>query len=155
MNELQHAIVYSQTADVALGFISSTSHMSPHRRIGMHDYEESNHAFGSNSDSPIHGHGRGRGRGRPQHGLAQGHGGPMIHRGGSPYHNPREGRGPQRFGQNRSPHGGRGNFNDESFIPRELFQQISPTQRSVNTSGKAGAQIPHLPLGDDSSPRGR
>jgi hypothetical protein len=24
----------------------------------------------------------------------------------------------------------------------------------VNTSGKAGAQIPHLPLGDDSSPRG-
>jgi hypothetical protein len=25
----------------------------------------------------------------------------------------------------------------------------------VNTSGKAGAQIPHLPLGDDSSPRGR
>jgi hypothetical protein len=26
---------------------------------------------------------------------------------------------------------------------------------SVNTSGKAGAQILHLPLGDDSSPRGR
>jgi hypothetical protein len=25
---------------------------------------------------------------------------------------------------------------------------------SVNTSGKAGAQIPHLPLGDDSSPSG-
>jgi hypothetical protein len=25
----------------------------------------------------------------------------------------------------------------------------------VNTSGKTGAQIPHLPLGDDSSPRGR
>jgi hypothetical protein len=25
----------------------------------------------------------------------------------------------------------------------------------VNTSGKAGAQIPHLPLGDDSSPHGR
>jgi hypothetical protein len=25
----------------------------------------------------------------------------------------------------------------------------------VNTLGKAGAQIPHLPLGDDSSPRGR
>jgi hypothetical protein len=24
----------------------------------------------------------------------------------------------------------------------------------VNTSGKAGAQIPHPPLGDDSSPRG-
>jgi hypothetical protein len=26
---------------------------------------------------------------------------------------------------------------------------------NVNTSGKAGAQIPHLPLEDDSSPRGR
>jgi hypothetical protein len=25
----------------------------------------------------------------------------------------------------------------------------------VNTSGKAGAQIPHVPLGDDSSRRGR
>jgi hypothetical protein len=24
--------------------------------------------------------------------------------------------------------------------------------QAVNTSGKAGAQIPHLPLGDDSSP---
>jgi hypothetical protein len=33
----------------------------------------------------------------------------------------------------------------------------SPTLRDdfVNTSGKAGAQIPHLPLGDDSSPWGR
>jgi hypothetical protein len=27
--------------------------------------------------------------------------------------------------------------------------------RGVNTSGKAGAQIPHPPLGDDSSPWGR
>jgi hypothetical protein len=26
---------------------------------------------------------------------------------------------------------------------------------TVNTSGKAGAQLPHLPLGDDSSPWGR
>jgi hypothetical protein len=26
---------------------------------------------------------------------------------------------------------------------------------AVKTSGKAGAQIPHLPLGDDSSPWGR
>jgi hypothetical protein len=26
---------------------------------------------------------------------------------------------------------------------------------AVNTSGKAGAQIPHLPLGDDSSPWGK
>jgi hypothetical protein len=95
----------------------------------MHDYEESNHAFGSNSDNPIRG--SGRGRGRPQHGFAQGHGGPTRRRGGSPYHSSRGGRGLQRFGQNRSPRVGRGNFNDESFIPRELFQQFSPTQRSI------------------------
>jgi hypothetical protein len=101
----------------------------------MHDCEESYHAFGSNSDSPIRGRGRDRGRGRQQHGFDQGHGGPMRKRGGSPYHSPRGGRGPQRFGQNRSPRGGRGNFNDESFIPRELFQQLSPTQRSIFLRG--------------------
>jgi hypothetical protein len=39
MNDLQQAIVYAKTADVALGFISSTSHMTPRRRIGMHDSE--------------------------------------------------------------------------------------------------------------------
>jgi hypothetical protein len=33
MNDLQLAIVYANTAAVALGFISSTSHMSPRRRI--------------------------------------------------------------------------------------------------------------------------
>jgi hypothetical protein len=31
----------------------------------------------------------------------------------------------------------------------------SSMQSYVNTSGKAGAQIPHLPLGDDASPCGR
>jgi hypothetical protein len=30
-----------------------------------------------------------------------------------------------------------------------------PVMKRVNTSGKAGAQIPQLPLGDDSSPWGR
>jgi hypothetical protein len=60
----------------------------------------------------------------------------MRQRGGSPYHSPREGRGPQRFVQNRSSRGGRGNFNDESFIPRELFQQLSPTQRSIFLRGR-------------------
>jgi hypothetical protein len=68
MNDLQLAIVYANTAAVALGFISSTSHMSHQRRIGMHASEESNHAFGSNTDSTIRG--RGRGRGRPQYGFA-------------------------------------------------------------------------------------
>jgi hypothetical protein len=58
MNDLQLAIVYAKTAAASIGFISSTSHMSPRRRIGMHDFEESNHAFGSNSDNPIHGRGR-------------------------------------------------------------------------------------------------
>jgi hypothetical protein len=29
------------------------------------------------------------------------------------------------------------------------------TRVGVNTSGKAGAQVPHLPLGDDSNPWGR
>jgi hypothetical protein len=33
--------------------------------------------------------------------------------------------------------------------------QDSALRGCVNTSGKAGAQIPHPPLGDDSSPRGR
>jgi hypothetical protein len=33
--------------------------------------------------------------------------------------------------------------------------RIGRSLRPVNTSGKAGAQIPHLPLGDDSSPWGR
>jgi hypothetical protein len=31
----------------------------------------------------------------------------------------------------------------------------SEQSNAVNTSGKAGAQIPQLPLGDDSSPWGR
>jgi hypothetical protein len=34
-------------------------------------------------------------------------------------------------------------------------QWVEKRIRFVNTSGKAGAQIPHLPLGDDSSPWGR
>jgi hypothetical protein len=62
MNSLQLEIVYSKTAAVALGSISSTSPMSPRQRIVMNDSEDSNHAFGSNSGSPIRGHGRGRGR---------------------------------------------------------------------------------------------
>jgi hypothetical protein len=99
MNDLQLAILHANTSDVALGFISSTNHKSPRRRILMHNYEESNHAFGSKSDNPIHGRGRGRGRGRPQNGFVQGHSGPTRQRGGSPYHSPRGGRGQQRVGQ--------------------------------------------------------
>jgi hypothetical protein len=88
MNDLQLAIMYANTAAVALGFNSSTSHMSPRRRILMHDSEESNHAFGSNNNSPIRVRGCGRGRGRPQHRFVQGHVSPLRQRGGSPYNRP-------------------------------------------------------------------
>jgi hypothetical protein len=44
----------------------------------------------------------------------------------------------------------------------KMWQKVSPLRggplvgkHSVNTSGKAGAQLPQLPLGDDSSPWGR
>jgi hypothetical protein len=43
---------------------------------------------------------------------------------------------------------------DEHPINRKGIRD-SALRGCVNTSGKAGAQIPHLPLGDDSSPRGR
>jgi hypothetical protein len=43
---------------------------------------------------------------------------------------------------------------DEQPINRKGIRD-SAMRGCVNTSGKAGAQIPHLPLGDDSSPRGR
>jgi hypothetical protein len=43
---------------------------------------------------------------------------------------------------------------DERPINRKGIRD-SALRGCVNTSGKAGAQIPHLPLGDDSSPRGR
>jgi hypothetical protein len=38
---------------------------------------------------------------------------------------------------------------------RDLVEESVRALEAVNTSGKAGAQIPHLPLGDDSSPWGR
>jgi hypothetical protein len=37
------------------------------------------------------------------------------------------------------------------FTANDVEYQLAP----VNTSGKAGAQIPHLPLGNDSPPWGR
>jgi hypothetical protein len=43
---------------------------------------------------------------------------------------------------------------DERPINREGIRD-SALRGCANTSGKAGAQIPHLPLGDDSSPWGR
>jgi hypothetical protein len=43
---------------------------------------------------------------------------------------------------------------DERPINRKGIRD-SALRGCVNTSGKAGAQIPHLPLGDDSSPWGR
>jgi hypothetical protein len=44
----------------------------------------------------------------------------------------------------------------DSFLMENFIQQgASSPEVIVNTSGKAGAQIPHPPLGDYSSPRGR
>jgi hypothetical protein len=43
---------------------------------------------------------------------------------------------------------------DEQPINRKGIRD-SALRGCVNTSGKAGAQIPHLPLGDDASPCGR
>jgi hypothetical protein len=55
-----------------------------------------------------------------------------------------------------SMHSGSGNKLDNSDHS-ELGDHVGSWIRVffVNTSGKAGAQIPHLPLGDDSYPRGR
>jgi hypothetical protein len=43
---------------------------------------------------------------------------------------------------------------DERLINRKVIRDYA-LRGCVNTSGKAGAQITHLPLGYDSSPRGR
>jgi hypothetical protein len=43
---------------------------------------------------------------------------------------------------------------DQQLINRKGIRD-SALRMCVNTSGKAGAQLPRLPLGDDSSPRGR
>jgi hypothetical protein len=41
------------------------------------------------------------------------------------------------------------------FILSLVFSTGMKSKYLVNTSGKAGSQIPQLPLGDDSSPWGR
>jgi hypothetical protein len=73
MNNLQLAIVYAKTAAAALGFISSTSHLSPRRRIGLIASDDSPRNEVRQGGGPIRGrnHGRNRGRGRPDHGFTQ------------------------------------------------------------------------------------
>jgi hypothetical protein len=46
--------------------------------------------------------------------------------------------------------------NTGDFCPEKLclVDRVEATENHVNTSGKAGAQIIHPPLGDDSSPLG-
>jgi hypothetical protein len=39
--------------------------------------------------------------------------------------------------------------------PFHIYTDVSDTQLGVNTSGNASAQIPQLPLGDNSPPWGR
>jgi hypothetical protein len=48
------------------------------------------------------------------------------------------------------------NMTHVAYIPTSKSNLFSLTRMGniVNTSGKAGAQILHLPLGDDSSPSG-
>jgi hypothetical protein len=47
------------------------------------------------------------------------------------------------------------NSTDYRILNETIKQKRSKSMDIVNTSGKAGAQIPQLPLGDDSSPWGR
>jgi hypothetical protein len=54
----------------------------------------------------------------------------------------------------------KGNVLTDEELTRKRMSDVHRTpskedSKPANTSGKAGAQIPHLPLGDDSSPRGR
>jgi hypothetical protein len=44
---------------------------------------------------------------------------------------------------------------DELIMDEYHESSMDEWVRDVNTSGKASAQIPHLPLGDDSSPWGK
>jgi hypothetical protein len=44
---------------------------------------------------------------------------------------------------------------NKDYLTEELDESKKNVRLYVNTSGKAGAQIPHLPPGDDSSPWGR
>jgi hypothetical protein len=53
MNNLQLAIVYKKTEAVALGFLSSMSHLSPRRHIGMTDSEEPTRGYGCPGGGPV------------------------------------------------------------------------------------------------------
>jgi hypothetical protein len=147
MNNLQLAIVYAKTAAAALGLISSTSHVSPIRQIGLTASNDSPCNEGRQGSGPIRGRNRGRnhgrnrgrnhGRGRPDHGFTQRDRTPTKTWGRNPYHSTQGGRGRGFPGlnQNRSPRGGRGGNIDETLIPRNLFDQLSPTQRSIFLRG--------------------
>jgi hypothetical protein len=58
--------VYAKIAAAALGFISSTIHLSPRCRIGMTDSEEPARGSGHHGGGTLQGHGRGRDPG-PDH----------------------------------------------------------------------------------------
>jgi hypothetical protein len=46
------------------------------------------------------------------------------------------------------------NITWDRFVMRKIVHMYQVYLFNVNTSGKTGAQILHLPLGDDSSPLG-
>jgi hypothetical protein len=140
MNNLQLAIVYANTSAAALGFISSTSHVSPRRRIGMTASDDSPRKEGRQGGGPIRRRNRGRNRGRcrPDHGFTRRGESPTRTWVTNPYHIQRggRGRGSPGFNKNRSPRGGRGSNDDETFIPKNLFDQLSPTPRSIFLRGR-------------------
>jgi hypothetical protein len=140
MNNLQLTIVYAKTAAAALRFISSTSHLSQRRRIGLTNSDDSPRNEGRQGGGPIRGRNRGLncGRGLPDHGFTQRDGSTTRIWGSKPYHIPRgeRGRGLPGLNQNRSPRGGRGGNIDETFIPRNLCDQLSPTQRCIFLWGR-------------------
>jgi hypothetical protein len=73
MNNIILAIVYANTAAASLGFISSTIHLSPRRRIGRTASDDSPRNEGQQSGDPIRGRNRGHnhGRGHIDHGFTQ------------------------------------------------------------------------------------
>jgi hypothetical protein len=91
----------------------------------MTDSDESPRNEGRQGGGSIRGRSRDhhRGRGHPEHGFTQRGGSPTMTWDANPNHSPWGGigRGSPGFNQNRSPRGGRGGNNDETFIPREMF----------------------------------
>jgi hypothetical protein len=95
---------------------------------------------GRQGGGPIRGRNRGRnrGRGRPDHGFTRRGESPTRTWVTNPYKISRggRGRGSPGFNQNRSPRDVRGSNDDETFIPKNLFDELYPTHRSIFLRGR-------------------